>query len=126
MSGARDGAVSGGGAAGWPVLAPSGGSWAAPCIPRAISRRASSIKNLAAELAAIAAAHPDNSPEFNPVERVWLCLRERFLSFRLYEDEQAILDALCAAWTALRPETGRLTSLTSYPWLTHALDQVNG
>ncbi len=39
---------------------------------------------------------PPYSPELNPVERVWLYLRERFLSFRLYQGEQAIVDALCA------------------------------
>ena len=57
---------------------------------------------------------PPCSPEFNPVERVWLYLRERFLSFRLYRSEQAIVDGLCAAWNVLRDETGRLTTLTSY------------
>ncbi len=68
---------------------------------------------------------PPYSPELNPVERVWFYLRERFLSFRLYRSEQAIVDALCAAWNALRDETGRLTTLTSYPWITQAIDQVN-
>ena len=53
---------------------------------------------------------PPYSPELNPVERVWLCLRERFLSFRLYQDEQASVDALCKAWNALRVETVRLTT----------------
>ena len=65
------------------------------------------------------------SPELNPVERVWLYLRERFLSFRLHQSEAAIVDALCTAWNALRAETGRLTTLTSYPWIMHALDQVS-
>ena len=68
---------------------------------------------------------PPYSPELNPVERVWLYLRERFLSFRLYRNEQAIVDALCAAWNALRDEIGRLTSLTSYPWIIHAINQVS-
>jgi len=36
------------------------------------------------------------------------------------------VDALCTAWNALRAETGRLTTLTSYPWIIRALDQVNG
>ena len=58
---------------------------------------------------------PPYSPELNLVERVWLYLRERFLSFRLYRSEQAIVDALCAAWNALRDETGRLTTLTGFP-----------
>src|SRR5271166_509735 len=49
---------------------------------------------------------PPYSPELNPVERVWLYLRERYLSFRLHQNEEAIVDALCAAWNALRAETG--------------------
>ncbi len=68
---------------------------------------------------------PPYSPELNPVERVWLYLRERFLSFRLYRSEQAIVDALCAAWNALRDETGRLTTLTGYPWITQVINQVS-
>ena len=68
---------------------------------------------------------PPYSPELNPVERVWLYLRERYLSFRLYQGEGAIVDALCAAWNALRDETGRLTTLTGYPWITQAIDQVS-
>ena len=67
---------------------------------------------------------PPYSPELSPPERVWLHLRERHLSFRLYRSEQAIVDALCAAWNALRSETGRLASLTSYPWIMRALAQV--
>ena len=60
---------------------------------------------------------PAYSPELNPVERVWLYLRERFLSNRLLADYTAILDAACEAWNALAAETGRLTSLTAYPYL---------
>ncbi len=67
---------------------------------------------------------PPYSPQLSPSERVWLHLRERHLSFRLYQSEQAIVDALCAAWNALRAETGRLTSLTSYPWIMRALAEV--
>jgi len=51
---------------------------------------------------------PPYSPELNPVERVWLYLRERFLSFRLYQSEGAIVDALCAAWNALRVRQAKL------------------
>lgn len=60
---------------------------------------------------------PPYSPELNPVERVWLYLRERYLSHRLLDDYEAVVDACCTAWTALAQETGRLQSLTSYPWL---------
>ena len=60
---------------------------------------------------------PPYSPELNPVERVWLYLRERFLSHRVLADYAAVLDAACDAWNALAGETGRLASLTAYPYL---------
>ncbi len=62
---------------------------------------------------------PPYAPELNPVERVWLYLRERFLSHRLLDDYDAIVDACCAAWNRLTPE--RLRSLCSYPYI----QQVN-
>ncbi|TPG39908.1 hypothetical protein EAH89_29005 [Roseomonas nepalensis] len=58
---------------------------------------------------------PPYAPELNPVERVWLHLRERFLSHRLLNSNAAIVDACCQAWNALTPE--RLQSLTNYPWI---------
>ena len=61
---------------------------------------------------------PRYSPELNPVETVWLYLRERWLSHRVLEGGyEAVVDAACAAWNALRAEVGRLRSLTNYPWL---------
>jgi transposase len=60
---------------------------------------------------------PACSPELNPVERVRLYLRERFLSHRVLQGYEAVLDAACDAWDALARETGRLASLTAYPYL---------
>lgn len=60
---------------------------------------------------------PPYSPELNPVERVWLYLKERFLSHRLLPDCDAIVEAACSAWNRLKAETGRLASLCSYPWI---------
>ncbi len=62
---------------------------------------------------------PPYAPELNPVERVWLYLRERYLSHRLLDDYDATVDACCAAWNRLTPE--RLHSLCSYPYI----QQVN-
>ena len=36
---------------------------------------------------------PPYAPELNPVERLWLFLRERFLSLRLFPDLDAIADS---------------------------------
>jgi transposase len=61
---------------------------------------------------------PPASPQLNPVERVWLYLRERYLSHRMLNDYEAVLDAVCRAWNRLLDETGRLASLTDCPYLT--------
>lgn len=63
---------------------------------------------------------PPYAPQLNPVERLWLHLRERHLSHRLLNGYDAIVDACCAAWNQLTPE--RLRSLTNYPYL----QQVSG
>ena len=59
---------------------------------------------------------PPYSPELNPVERVWEFLKERFLSHRLHDDYDAIVDAACIAWNKMTSEAGRHTSLTWRPW----------
>jgi hypothetical protein len=58
------------------------------------------------------------SPELNPVERIWLYLRERFLSLRFLPDTEAIIEACCRAWNALTAEPDRVRSLCTYPWIT--------
>src|SRR5687768_1226443 len=61
---------------------------------------------------------PPYSPEWNPVERVWEHLRDRWRSHRvLAGGYEAVVDAACAAWNALLAEPGRLRSLTNFPWL---------
>jgi transposase len=60
---------------------------------------------------------PAYSPELNPVERIWLYLRERFLSLRFFPDTEAIVEACCRAWNALTAEPGRICSLCAYPWI---------
>jgi transposase len=60
---------------------------------------------------------PPYSPSLNPVERIWLYLRERFLSLRLFDDLDHIVDGCCDAWNRLATEPGRIASLTDYPYL---------
>ena len=58
---------------------------------------------------------PPNVPELNPVERVWLHLRERHLNHRLLDDYDAIVQAL---WHARRQLTAeRLRPRTAYDYL---------
>jgi hypothetical protein len=53
----------------------------------------------------------------NPAERIWLYLRERYLSHRVLDDYEAVLNATCRAWNRLLKEKGRLATLTAYPYL---------
>jgi len=64
---------------------------------------------------------PPYSPELNPAEPVWLYMRNRFLSFRVYSGLDAIEHALGAGWNTLRAERGRLTSITGFPWIRQAI-----
>lgn len=60
---------------------------------------------------------PPYAPECNPVERIWLFLRERLLSLQVWPDQEAIVNACCQAWNALIDEPGRIQSLCLQPWL---------
>ena len=61
---------------------------------------------------------PPYSPELNPIERLWLHLRDNRLSHRVFRTSDEIIEGCCDAWNWLLAETGRIRSLCSYPWLT--------
>ncbi len=50
---------------------------------------------------------PSRSPELNPVENIWQYLRQNWLSNRVFETYNDIIDAGCQAWNKLisQPET---------------------
>ncbi len=60
---------------------------------------------------------PPYSPKLNPVERIRLDLRERYLSLRLFADLDDIINGCCDACSRLLDEPGRVASLTDYPYL---------
>lgn len=59
---------------------------------------------------------PSRSPELNPVEQIWQFLRANFLSNRVFETYDEIIDAACEAWRKLiaLPET--ITSIGTRQW----------
>ena len=59
---------------------------------------------------------PSRAPELNPVENVWQFLRANWLSNRVFETYDAIIDAACEAWQKLivKPET--ITSIGMRDW----------
>ncbi len=60
---------------------------------------------------------PPYSPELNPVERLWLYLRETCLSLRILANKDAIIDACCNAWIHATKNAERIISLCNYPWI---------
>lgn len=44
---------------------------------------------------------PSRSPELNPTENIWQYMRQNWLSNRVFETYDAIVDAACDAWNRL-------------------------
>ena len=49
---------------------------------------------------------PPYSPELNPIERLWLHLRDNRLSHCVFQTTAGIIDTCCEAWNWLLAETG--------------------
>jgi transposase len=59
---------------------------------------------------------PSRSPELNPVENIWQYLRQNWLSNRVFEDYDAILDAGCEAWRRLVRQPDAVKSIGLRKW----------
>jgi hypothetical protein len=59
---------------------------------------------------------PSRAPELNPVENVWQYLRSNWLSNRVFEDYDAIIEAACKAWQNLIAEPATIRSIGSRKW----------
>ena len=59
---------------------------------------------------------PRYSPELNPVENVWEFLRANFLSHRVWDGYDAIVDACCDAWNKLMRMPEQIASITTRAW----------
>jgi transposase len=59
---------------------------------------------------------PTYAPESNPVEQAWAYLRANFLSHRVWDGYEAIVDACCDAWNKLMNTPERFASITRRAW----------
>jgi len=59
---------------------------------------------------------PSRAPELNPVENVWQYLRQNWLSNRVFENYDAIIDATCDAWRRLTAQPVTITSIGMRDW----------
>jgi hypothetical protein len=59
---------------------------------------------------------PSRAPELNPVENVWQYLRQNWLSNRVFDSYDAIIDATCDAWQKLIATPKAITSIGMRKW----------
>ena len=59
---------------------------------------------------------PSKSPELNPVENIWQYLRANWLSNRVFESYDAIIDAMCDAWNKLVALPDTIRSIGMRAW----------
>ena len=59
---------------------------------------------------------PPACPELNSQENVWQFMRQNYLSNRVFDGYEAILDACQDAWRKLLAETNRIATLAERPW----------
>jgi transposase len=59
---------------------------------------------------------PSRAPELNPVENIWQYLRTNWLSNRVFETYDDIVDAACQAWRNLIAQPQTITSIGMRQW----------
>jgi transposase len=59
---------------------------------------------------------PSRAPELNPVENVWQHLRQTWLSNRVFDTYEAIIEAACEAWNRLMDQPQAVTSIGMRDW----------
>jgi len=64
---------------------------------------------------------PPYSPELNSIELAWLYIKSRYLSNRVYEDHDALLDAGETAWNRFARDKDLVKSLCNSNWVLSAL-----
>jgi DDE superfamily endonuclease len=59
---------------------------------------------------------PRYSPELNPVENIWEYLRQNWLSHRVWDGYDGIVEACCDAWNRLMRVPDQVASITRRSW----------
>ena len=59
---------------------------------------------------------PPYSPELNPCEQIWAYLKEIFLSNRVFNSYDAIINATCDAWMKFANDENLIRSMCTRDW----------
>ena len=62
------------------------------------------------------ASHHNPRPELNPVENIWLFLREHWLSSRVFASYRDLVDHCCDAWNRLTDQPWLIMSIGLRDW----------
>ena len=60
---------------------------------------------------------PPYSPELNPMEQVWLLLKQRFLANRVFNGFEQIVDECCEAWNSFLKIPNKIKELGTRRWV---------
>jgi len=60
---------------------------------------------------------PPYSPELNPAEHIWKCLRENFMGNRKFRSMKEVEDSLCEGLINLENDQRRVKSMTGFNWI---------
>ena len=60
---------------------------------------------------------PPYAPELNPVEQLWLNIKQRYLSNRTFKDYDAIVDTCCEAWNDSLKKDNFVRELCRRKWI---------
>jgi len=59
---------------------------------------------------------PSKAPELNPVENLWQFMRENWLSNRVFQSYEDIVDLCCEAWNKIIDQPWRIMSIGLRQW----------
>ncbi len=59
---------------------------------------------------------PPRSPELNPVENIWQFMRDNWLSNRVFNSYEDIIDHCCEAWNKLIDQPWKIMSIGLRDW----------
>ena len=59
---------------------------------------------------------PPKAPELNPVENLWQFIRDNWLSNRIFQSYDDILDHACAAWNRILDQPWRIMTIGMRDW----------
>ena len=59
---------------------------------------------------------PPRAPELNPIENIWLFMRDNWLSNRIFKSYDEIVAICCEAWNKLTDQPWKIMSIGRRKW----------